>query len=495
MRLTRYIAILPLSFFAALLLLASCKKDTILNTGGKLLFSTDTLTFDTVFTAQGSFTLAVKIFNDADQRVNISSVRLEKGASSFFHLNVDGFPGNNISNLELAAHDSLYVFATVNIDPTNASNPFLIEDKLIATLNGNEFSIPVQAYGQNAYYVVDSVLKTDTWLTDKPYVIIHNALVDAGQTLTIPPKCRIYMHADSRLLVDGTLIADGGQLQDSIVFQGDRLDRAYFGNEGYPGEWGGLYFTSNSKNNVLNYVKLKNCGASTVLQTQNGPASFLPAAIQLNGDNALGTTNQLTMRHTIIENSFGYGVLSFQGNMILENCLVYNTGSQALAILQGGTSSFRNCSFINYYPTKVSHIDDPSVAVFNYYDTTGKGQYRTRPLDATFTNCLIYGSLDEELLCAQQDTIAAPYHARFDHCLIKSSQDTKVIPANVVRTSCQFNTDPQFADYAKRNFRAKTSAAPTVDAGGQNLTTGNDLDDKPRVAGSAIDIGCYEFQP
>jgi len=302
------------------------------------------------------------------------------------------------------------------------------------------------------------------------------------------------MHADARLLVDGTLVADGGQLQDSIVFQGDRLDRAYFGYEGYPGEWGGIYFTPNSKNNVLNYVTLKNCGGSTTLKTDNGPVTFLPAAIQVNGDDALGTTNQLTMRHTTIENAFGYGILSFQGNMIVENSIIHNTGSQTLAILQGGHSSFRNCSFVNYYPTKVSHVDDPSLAVFNYYDTTGNGNYRTKPLDATFTNCLIYGTLDEELLCDQKDTINSPYHASFDHCLIKTSQDVKVIPGNVPRTSCKFNEDPQFADYAKWNFRAKTNASPMIDAGGTNLTTGNDLDDKPRVAGSAIDIGCYEYQ-
>lgn len=494
MQLSRYTTILPLCFFALLLILGSCKKESTLDSGGDLRFSTDTLTFDTVFTAQGSFTLSVKIFNPQDQKVNISSVKLEKGTASFFHLNVDGFPGNNVTNLELAAHDSLYVFATVNIDPTNADNPFVIEDKLIATMNGKEFSIPVIAYGQNAHYIVDSVLKTDTWLTDKPYVIIHNALVDAGQTLTIPPKCRIYMHADSRLLVDGTLIADAGQKQDSIVFQGDRLDRAYFGYRGYPGEWGGLYFTANSTNNVLNFVTLKNCGASTTLQTENGPATFLPAAIQVNGSDALGTTNQITIRHTTIENAFGYGILSFQGNMVVENTIVHNTGSQALAILQGGNYTFRNCSFINYYPTIVSHIDDPSVAVFNYYDTTGNGKYRIRPLTANFTNCLIYGTLDEELICDQKDTIAAPYHASFDHCLIKSSQDVKLIPGNVVRTACIFNQDPQFNDYAKWDFRAKNNAAPTIDAGGTNLTTGNDLDDKPRVVGSAIDIGCFEFQ-
>ncbi len=69
---------------------ASCKKDKLLESGGELRFSTDTVTFDTVFTTLGSATVGLKIFNPQDQKVNLSSVRIEGGAASFFHINVDG---------------------------------------------------------------------------------------------------------------------------------------------------------------------------------------------------------------------------------------------------------------------------------------------------------------------------------------------------------------------------------------------------------------------
>src|SRR5690606_12969003 len=184
--------------------LGSCKKETFLDTGGVIRFSTDTLSFDTVFTQYASFTLPVKVFNPQDQKIKISNIRLEKGDNSFFTLNVNGIPGTQVNDIEVAANDSFYVFATVNIDPNNENNPFIIEDKLIASLNGKEFSIPVIAYGQNAHYIIDSVIEQNTtWVNDKPYVILQSALVDTNYTLTIEPGCRIYMNQDSRLFVMG----------------------------------------------------------------------------------------------------------------------------------------------------------------------------------------------------------------------------------------------------------------------------------------------------
>ncbi|XZF13581.1 right-handed parallel beta-helix repeat-containing protein [Chitinophagaceae bacterium MMS25-I14] len=490
----KYSSILILSVVTLVLLFSSCKKDKLLTSGGSLKFSVDTLMFDTVFTAQASFTLSVKIFNEQNQKINISSVRLQNGGSSFFNLNVDGFPGNNISNLELAAHDSIYVFATVNIDPTNENNPFLIEDKLIATLNGKDFSIPVEAFGQNAHYIVDSTLTkyggTITWLTDKPYVILHNALVDSATTLVIPPRCRIYMNADSRLLVDGTLIADAPTKADSIVFQGDRLDRAYFGGD-LPGEWGGLYYTQNSTGNVLNHVVLKNCGNSTTIA---GIGTFQPAAIQVNGTGVSAATPQLTMKHTIVQNAIGFGLLCFAANnVVAENCLIHTTGAQAMALLQGGNYTITNCSFINYKPVSVSHTDNPTIAVRNYFDTSDAG-YIPGNLNAVLTNCLVYGSLQDEVLAQKKGT--ATYNVQFLNCALTTSQSTDAIDAStVLNSACIFNQDAQLTDYAKWDFRPKASS-PLAGAGTNTGAAAGITDDLNGDGRNIpLDIGCYNHTP
>ncbi len=476
-------------FIASLFILgvvfsSSCKKQQFLTNGGELKFSTDTLSFDTVFTAVASFTLNVKIKNPQGQKVNISSVRLGKGINSFFNLNVNGFPGNNITNIEVAANDSIYVYATVNIDPNNDNIPFIIEDKLIATMNGKEFSIPMYAYGQNAHYIKDSTItQNDTWLKDKPYVIVHGVAIDMGVTLTIPAGARIYMNADTRMFVLGKLIAKG---TDSIIFQGDRLDRGYFGGVGYPGEWGGIYFAQMSKGSEMDWCILRNCG--------NNAFGTLAAGIQVTGDNNTGTDTQLTITHSIIANSIGYGVVAFQGNISMENCLVHSTGAQALAIFEGGNYRFTNCDFINYFPARVSHTDNPTAAILNYR-TTGDGpnDYVSGDLHAVLSNCLIYGSLEEEIVSLSRGTKA--FDVRINNCLLKTSGKSNVLSPNIVftgTTGSVVNKDPQFKDYKKEDFRAKDNTSPLVDSGAGSTKSNKDLDDNNRTNG-VIDIGCYEF--
>lgn len=459
---------------------SSCKKEKTLSSGGELRFSTDTLSFDTVFTTQGSFTLSVKIYNPQDQKVNISSIRLAGEGNSYFHLNIDGFNGNSHNNIELAAKDSMYVFATVNINPNVDTTPFLIQDQLIATLNGTDYSIPLLAYGQNAYYLVDSVMdQNTTWKTDKPYVIIRSAAVAEGKTLNIPAGCRIYMHADSRLVVLGSLQANGTK-KDSIVFQGDRLDRAYFGYEGYPGEWGGIYFGSRSTNNLLNYTILKNCG--------NSALGAFPAAIQVYIDSTGSSSPQLTLKNTIVENSFGYGLLCFNAHVYAENCLMNSCGTQALALFQGGNYTFNNCTFAVYGDAKINHTDNPTGAILNYYNIDNT-HYLSNDLHAVLTNCVIYGSLDNELVCSQKtDNI---YDVTLNHCLVRALDTANFVPSFVTKTGTLFNQDPKFVDYTKYDFHADAGSS-MIDNGIAIPGLNADLDGNPRPQGAGYDIGCYE---
>ena len=136
----------------------------------------------------------------------------------------------NISNVEIAANDSVYVFAAVTVDPNNDTNPFVIDDKVLIDFNDKSYEVALQAYGQNAHFIRGpELLQTQTWVNDLPYVIVNDgsltnsALIDSNHVLTIEKGCRIYMRATSKLYVAGRLLCDGTR-QDSIIFQGDRLD-------------------------------------------------------------------------------------------------------------------------------------------------------------------------------------------------------------------------------------------------------------------------------
>ena len=71
-----------------------------------------------------------------------------------------------------------------------------------------------------------------------PYVILGSLLVNR-QTLTINKGCRIYVHADAPLVVDGTLKVNGlKDTADRVYFQGDRLDDPY---KDFPASWPGVF--------------------------------------------------------------------------------------------------------------------------------------------------------------------------------------------------------------------------------------------------------------
>lgn len=469
-------------------LFPACKKTQTLTNGGQITFSVDTLEFDTVFTAAGSFTISFKIYNPQSQDIIISQVHLNEGANSYFHLNVDGFQGNTQSNLKIRAHDSIYVFATVNIDPNNTQTPFIVTDSFIATMNGQNFVLPITAFGQNAHYIIDSVIEGNppAWGSqDKlPYVIIHNAEVDSSATLTIAAGTKVYVNQDSRLFVRGALHINGTQT-DSVVFQGDRLDRSYFGYIGYPGEWGGLYFDGTTAGSTISYAIFKNCGGSTTL----AGSVFTPAAIQVSGGAAAGPTPVLTMDHSIIENSIGYGILSFQGSLDAYDCRVNTCGAQALAILQGGTYNIANCTFACFATDQVAHTDNGTVAILNYYaiDNT---HYTSGDLNANLYNCIIWGGLSTEF---ETDSLpGAVANLKMYNCLYRAdSIEHFAIPKLI---NCIANQDPMFKNAGNSDFHIPTTS-PAAGAGTYPYLGFMNLDlDGNAWNTSKMDIGCYKVQ-
>src|SRR6478672_4556072 len=132
----------------------SCRKDSnITSRDASISVSADTIHFDTLFTSTGSVTHFFKIFNDNDRKLRISDITLSGGNASYFSINADGSQGPRVEGLELDANDSLYVFVTVSIDPSNANLPFVVQDSIGITCNGNQKWVQLQAWGQNATFI------------------------------------------------------------------------------------------------------------------------------------------------------------------------------------------------------------------------------------------------------------------------------------------------------------------------------------------------------
>ena len=166
-------------------------------------FSSDTISFDTLFTTVPSRTASFLVYNHNKKALKISSVRLVGGEQSLFRMNVDGRlpdPSNRVTNIQIKAQDSLFVFVELTINPTEQDAPVYFEDAIEFIVNGVKSEVKLIGYGQDAI-ICGKSWKQDTTLTDnRPYLIfdyIHVAKVHA-----YAQKGARLFHSNANLIVD-----------------------------------------------------------------------------------------------------------------------------------------------------------------------------------------------------------------------------------------------------------------------------------------------------
>ena len=450
-----------------LLLLNSCRKDSFITSPeARIGLSIDTLKFDTVFVSAGSTFRTLIIKNENDQQLRLSSLKLMGGSGSVYKMNVDGTPGTQFSNLEIAANDSLFVFVQVNVNPNAVNLPFVLRDSIQVEYNGNTKKVQLEAWGRNAHFYRDRVISSnETWNNDLPYVILGSLVIPDGQSLTINKGCRIYVHADAPLIVDGTLIVNGEKdTTDRVYFQGDRLDEPY---KNYPASWPGLFFLSNAKDNVLNYAVIKNAYQAIGMQ---GPA--------------INSNPKLTLNETVIDNAYDAGVIAINSSLRARNCLISNCGKN-LYLVQGGTYQFTHCTVVTYANRFIEH-KEPVLTLSNTANSI------TNSLDAVFRNCIFWGEngvVTDEVLV--QKSGSGSFNVNFDYNLWK----VETPPANSTITQAINNQTPLFDSINTSDnyydFRLKTGS-PALNKG-VNAGILTDLDGKPRPVGLP-DLGSFEKQ-
>jgi hypothetical protein len=494
--------ITPFLVFLGFLVLLSCRREqNVLDRGVNLRFSADTVFLDTVFSTVGSSTYTLKVYNPENEIVQIDNIRLERGSSSAYRLNVDGRATKNINDVEILPEDSIYIFVEVTAPEINTGDPLYI-DKILFENKGTSQDVELVTLARDVHFhkptnflllgsgvnqvslpysVVDC---DDVWINDKPHVVYGYALIDANCNLTINPGSEIYFHDNAGLLVSDFAQLDVAQgaivgIDDSVIFAGDRLEPFY---ENVPGQWGGvlggIYIAQRGRANI-NLSNIKN--AETAIRLDSAANS-----------------EQLSITNSYILNSSRVGLFGGYGRLDARNLVIANSGLHCFYAF-AGNYEFRNCTFANFW--NQSTRNTPSVLLTNFIEfqnENGQIQRIVRDIESCyFGNCIIDGNNNQEFSLANDETGLMNY--RMNNALVKMDRDAEdrgydVSDASIF-TNLLINRDPMFID-AANNFYDLDTASQAIDQGNtaDAILLNSDILGRLRNIGNAPDLGAFEYQ-
>ena len=463
--------------------LSSCNDDVFsTNPDNKLSFSTDTLSFDTVFTSVGSATAKIMVYNRNNVALNIGSIRIVGGKESYFHVNVDGSlnENNQFESIEIRANDSLYVFVSVTIDPTKENIPLVIEDLLTFETNGVKQNIQIQAIGRNVKRLFNVRIKNDSTLNDSlPYVVYGNLVVDSAKTLTLNPGCKLYFHNNANLVVYGNLKASGTK-EKPILMRGDRLDNIKFSTpfpyNNVAGQWGGIYLLWSGATHVLQHVNMNSGYVGIYLF--NNDRSSLPS---------------LSLTNCRIHNFLLYGLIVQNANITAINTEITNSSSFSV-YLNGGSHEFAHCTIANYFNNSnvqpASRDKKPAVMIMNLN--------RVAPMESRFYNCIISGSSENEFSLATR--FENQYNGTFKNCYIKKTKASELPQFTGIKWANKNDTVFKSIryDYEKKTYFdfMLDSVSPARGIADKTIARKYrfDINGNSRMADGAPDAGAYEWK-
>ncbi|MGA9648633.1 hypothetical protein [Pedobacter sp.] len=448
--------------FLLLILISACRKDERITTdpNAKLSFSSNAILFDTVFTSIGSTVRKIKISNKNNDALNISEIKLSGGNSSPFSININGQNLPSQTNLILNGQDSLNLFVKVTINPDSKSLSFLVKDSIVLITNGNRQVIQLEAYGQNAVFINNQSITTNTiWNKNLPYIINGYVTIKNGSTLNIQPGAKIYFHKDAIMNVEGSLYASGTG-SEPIEFCSDRLETVY---SDQPGQWKGIYLKSSGTGVIKNAI-VKN------------------ASVGITSDSlSANNTPKLILTNSIVKNMQVAAYIGYHSELLAFNNLMHNCGNYLIYAIGGGNYNLKQNTFAGFnlnFPRKTAAL------TFSDYLTTKA----FNNLQLNLINNIIWGSLTNELDIQKKST--ATVQSNLFNNLIKTTNTGYNNNGNMI------NIDPLFASSSQGNF-ALLNNSPALKKGLDlsadvyfNLYLNHDLNNIIRIFPSSL--GCYE---
>lgn len=496
-----------------LIVSASCRKDFDLQVGsGTLEFSKDTVFLDTVFSNIGSATYTLKVYNKSNKDIAIPFVGLAKGEQSAYRLNVDGQAGKTFKNIPLLAKDSLYVFIETTFDVSGLSqNEFLYTDSIVFGTSGNEQEVHLVTLVKDAVFLYPSRLADGTKETiplgfdeegneirvegfylkdeelrftkEKPYVIYGYATVAEAKTLTIDAGARIHFHKDSGILVQegGSLHVNGlpseseELMENEVIFEGDRLEPGY---ADIAGQWGAIWLAEGSMANRMEHATIKN--ATIGILVEGNPNNNEP---------------KLQLKNVQVLNSSSVNLWAINTEVKAENLVLGNAGFSSLYCHLGGRYDFKHATIANYWAD--GFRGGPALLIDNFLESPAQSAGNDL-ISATFTNCIIDGNKNIELLLNKNDLYRFDY--AFSNCLIAFNDVNNLYSGNTLYDfqngeryqNILLNADAAFIAPFESNFQIGESS-DAIDAGDSDTAIMVPFDIRGVDRTQNPDVGAYEY--
>lgn len=422
-----------------LLVTTACDVDTDFVTGDavQLRFSTDTLTFDTVFTAVGSATRQFTVYNDGEDPVKIDRISVAGETGVNYAFNVDGFSGPEARDVTIFAEDSIFVFVEVNVDPTEPEefSPFIAEDRMLFETGSRTSDVTLIAFGQNANYIngfdrgeFDGLAcggGTFTLPVDLPTVIYGSYIID-DCTLEALAGTRIYFHGgvqrndevggngffnDGILFVTETGKIDfRGTLDNPVILATDRLEERFLDD---PAKYRGIILGPGSRGNRINHTQLLNAIAGVTVDS----------------------TAEITIDNSVIAYTGGPAVSAYNGDVTVRNSVFHSNFGNAVQFVLGGNLEMDYTTIANY------GVDASSLVLTNF-DCDADNNCIAAGMRARIRNSILSGSRGSELILLDISVPNPGANVPFD----------VTIDNSVVRTDQGFLNaqDGAFADFYER---------------------------------------------
>jgi hypothetical protein len=328
------------------------------------------------------------------------------------------------------------------------------------------------------------------WDDPKPYVVYGIVAFD-NCTLTLPAGARVHVHGGLSRIKDennesitynsGRLFFLGngklqalGTAENPVIIEGDRLEEDF---ADAAGQWTGIIFGAGSKGHRIEHATIKNSLFGIYVDS----------------------TAELSMKNVQVYNTSGAGLFAYHAKVTAENCLFYNNGFHSVQLVYGGNYNFTYCTLANYGTDAAAlsmgngTCDDPFCA---------SAPPRINKLNASFTNCIIYGSKRDEISITDftgskgQDILSMNYS--LSHCIVRVNDlldATNGFPDFFTHCDPCYTPTSQEALFASANeddFHLDTLSF----AEGKAVPIPSipfDLEGNDRDA-AMPDLGCFEYQ-